>query len=95
MDGTFKTTPPHFTQLYTIHATRPEPPDNKPSKAVPLIFLLLPDKSEATYFRAFQQLNNLLAQWAPERIMVDYEKAAINALHRMGPTLKSLDVFFT
>jgi len=80
IDGTFKTAPPNFTQLYTIHGTRPVPPDNKPSKAVPLIFLLLPDKNKGTYLEVFQKLSTILPQWAPDRVMVDFERAAINAV---------------
>ena len=94
MDGTFKTTPPHFAQLYTIHGTRPVPPDDKPSKAVPLLFMLLPDKNESTYRRVFQQVVTFLPQWAPERAMVDFERAAINALQIQWPNLQVTGCFF-
>lgn len=94
MDGTFKTTPPHFHQLYTIHGTRLELPERKPGKAVPAIFMLLPDKTEATYQRAFNQLSLLLPGWAPYRVMLDFERAAINAVRALWPNSLITGCFF-
>ena len=42
LDGTFKTVPTIFSQLYTIHALIND-------RSVPLIYALLPDKSQTTY----------------------------------------------
>lgn len=43
-DGTFKVTPEQFYQLYTVHAT-------VNGVVVPMVYGLLPNKSEATYRR--------------------------------------------
>lgn len=94
MDGTFKTTPHHFLQLYTIHGTRLEAPSQKPGKAVPLIFFLLPDKTEATYRRAFTQLSLLLPGWVPDRMMLDFERAAFNAVRGQWPNSQINFCFF-
>ena len=86
MDGTFKTTPDHFQQLYSIHGTRLEGPDQKPGKAVPLLFLLLPDKTEGTYVRAFNRLSIVLPGWQPDRVMMDFavgDDAGQNASDRL------------
>ena len=94
MDGTFKTTPHHFLQLYTIHGTRLEGVDQKPGKAVPLIFFLFPNKTEGTYVRGFDQLSLLLPGWMPNRVMLDFERAAINAVQTRWPNSQVTCCFF-
>lgn len=94
MDGTFKTTPHLFVQLYTIHGTRLEAPHEKPGKAVPLVFFLLPDKAESTYRRAFHQLSVLVPGWEPDRVMLDFERASINALRAQWPNSQITCCFF-
>ena len=96
MDGTFKTTPQLFTQLYTIHGMRleGEVPNQKPSKTVPLIFFLLPDKAQSTYQRSFAYLAQLLPNWAPEFALLDFERAAINAAHEQWPMVEISGCFF-
>ncbi|XP_077297552.1 aminopeptidase N-like [Arctopsyche grandis] len=94
MDGTFKTAPPLFTQLYSIHGTRLEGTDQKPGKAVPLIFCLLPDKSGTTYNRLFSQLKMYIQDWEPNRVMMDFERAAINAVQNQWPNAQVTGCFF-
>ena len=72
-DGTFRVVPDLFTQLYTIHA-------EKDGVIFPCIYALLPNKTEATYDRLFMKLLEIEPSLNPLRIMVDFEKAAINAL---------------
>ena len=52
MDGTFDHTPALFKQLYTIHGTVRK-------SNVPCVYLWLPNKTEAGYLRAVQQLKKL------------------------------------
>ena len=70
IDGTFKTCPPHFTQLLTIHALYH-------GVYIPLVFFILPSKSVDSYTSAFQHLGNHCSQWGfqclPTRIFVDFE----------------------
>ncbi|XP_077294150.1 uncharacterized protein LOC143916777 [Arctopsyche grandis] len=94
MDGTFKTTPHLFTQLYTIHGTRLEGPDRKPGKAIPLVFLVLPNKNEETYVRAFHKLKTLLPGWEPDRVMMDFERAAINGFQTHWPRAQVTGCYF-
>lgn len=44
MDGTFKVTPSIFFQVYTIHVMYKD-------AVVPLVYALLPNKTEETYQR--------------------------------------------
>ena len=72
-DGTFKIVPEQFFQLYTIHA-------EKDSMIIPCVYALLTNKSESTYKKLFRKLLDIRPELNPFFIMVDFEKAAINAL---------------
>ena len=73
-DGTFKVVPDLFFQLYTIHA-------EKEGMVIPRVYALLLNKQESTYDSVFQKLLEIEpAQLNPFTVMVDFEKAAINAL---------------
>ena len=72
-DGTFSVVPDLFTQLYTIHA-------EKDGVIFPCIYALLPDKTEAIYDRLFKKLLEIEPSLNPFTIMIDFEKAAVNAL---------------
>ena len=83
MDGTFKTVPNIFRQLYSIHG-RVGTDEN--SQIVPLVYALMSRKSEECYRGLFQGLvdfgdeNGVLLR--PQFILTDFERAAINATRR-------------
>ena len=77
-DGTFKVAPEVFYQAYTIHATIE-------SSAVPCVYALLPNKTRLTYERMWTELKDLGEVLNPERLMTDFEKAAINAFTAAFP----------
>lgn len=80
MDGTFKTVPTLFRQLYTIHG-RVGGNDN--SRIMPLIYALMSSKSRECYERLFQDLIDFSDEYdihlRPQFILTDFEQAAINA----------------
>ena len=76
MDGTFKIVPQLFFQLYTVHVLHN-------GGTVPCVYALLPRKEEATYEHLFREIKSLAPQAAPSSIMLDFEKAAINAAGRI------------
>lgn len=86
-DGTFKTVPPLFRQLYTIHGVQYH-------NVIPSIFALLPNKAEDTYNRLLEELKNRRPGLDPETIMTDFESAAVNAFHQQFPNLTSRGCFF-
>jgi hypothetical protein len=57
---------------------------------IPCVFALLPCKTEYVYTRLFAAVQNILSQngniWMPERIMMDFEAAAILAVRRIFTT---------
>ncbi|EDS32851.1 conserved hypothetical protein [Culex quinquefasciatus] len=54
MDGTFVTAPTNFAQVFSIHSNINE---GNVRRFVPLVFMLLPRKNEATYKTAFEGLS--------------------------------------
>lgn len=71
-DGTFDKVPQMFFQLYTWHA-------RIGNSYPPCVYFLLQNKSVATYERMFFIIKQLIPDFAPEKILLDFEKAAINA----------------
>ena len=71
-DWTFKVAPQQFNQLYTINA-------EKDGYVFPRIYLLVTKKDELTYRKIIRKLVELEPELVPSYIMVDFEKAAINA----------------
>ena len=82
IDGTFKCCPRFFFQLYTIHGC-------KNGNYVPLVYCLLPSKSEACYIKMWSLLldycRNKGLTLQPEVIHVDFEKAMHNAVNFLFP----------
>ena len=82
MDGTFKYCTRYFYQLYTIHGYCS-------GNYVPLVFMLLPGKSETTYRESFSMLIRECAEreyvLKPDIIHVDFEVAVINVVQDLFP----------
>ncbi|KAH7718010.1 hypothetical protein AAVH_14521 [Aphelenchoides avenae] len=79
-DGTFWCTPRLFDSLYTVHA-------NIGSSSVPGAYMLLQNRTEATYTRALRALVRYgnLQGVAPSTFMHDFELAAILAIKAVFP----------
>uniref|UniRef100_A0A6P7GGP6 Uncharacterized protein LOC114342346 isoform X2 n=1 Tax=Diabrotica virgifera virgifera TaxID=50390 RepID=A0A6P7GGP6_DIAVI len=90
MDGTFKSCPEIFTQIYTIHGVVID------RKSLPLIFAYLPAKNQLTYKTLLQTVKenlplpqpNAPEEVFPQYIITDFEKAAINAIRDVSPEPK-------
>ncbi len=71
-DGTFKTVPRLFHQLYTLHVTLGS---GDTEETVPVIYALLPDKRKETYRDLFMQVNancqNFGLEFNPQKIRLD------------------------
>ena len=77
-DGTFDSAPEGY-QLYTIHVIVDQ------SKTIPVVYCIAKNKDEATYNRILSFLKECQDDLDPLSIMVDFEKAAINAIKRQFP----------
>lgn len=85
VDGTFKSCPKFYCQLFTIHCMRK-------NSYIPLVYFLLPSKTINCYVNAFQHLveeckkNNL--QFNPLRVYADFEKAIHTAATTVWPYIQ-------
>lgn len=95
MDGTFKTVPTIFRQLYTIHGCVG---GNENSRILPLVYALMSRKSEGCYRRLFQDLIDFGDEYdihlRPQFILTDFEQAAINAASREFQNVQNKGCFF-
>lgn len=84
VDGTFKSCPKYFTQIFTLHGFVND-------LYIPLVFFLLPDKSTNTYTNMFKALvekcesHNL--HLCPNEMYIDFEVAIHNAARIVWPTI--------
>ena len=74
-DGTFKSAPALFAQLYTVHGSLQ-------GFILPGIYALLPNKSKKTYKQLWTIIKTLIGAddtWEAPTLLVDFEKAAYDA----------------
>ena len=86
-DGTFKTVPLLFYQLYTIHGFQ----DNI---AIPLVYALLPNKSEPSYDALLEKIKINTNFSSPSYITLDFEPAMIKACKQQFPSVVLKGCFF-
>ena len=86
-NGTFKTVPHLFYQLYTLHGIQV-------NSSIPLLYVLLPGKTEATHVRLLQQVKQLQPDASPETIMTDFEPAIVSASRQEFPMARHRGCFF-
>ncbi|KAI6659606.1 hypothetical protein LOD99_14529 [Oopsacas minuta] len=84
-DGTFKTAPPFFAQVYVVHGLRGGDDPMKTGHLLPSLFVLLPNKTENTYRRVWEQIHLLCPLVQPEQILLHFEKGAINSFEHVWP----------
>lgn len=86
-DGTFKTVPSLFLQLYTIHV-------KIESSVVPAVYALLPNKTFITYNNLISYLRIYNHNLNPQRIVMDFEQGAIGAFKSNFPNSQVNGCFF-
>ena len=84
-DGTFKTAPPPYVQLYTLHGVVRD-------RRIPLVFALLTSKNTQAYVRVLRIIDRFLrhnhqVHFTPQRIIVDFELGFINAVNAEIPAV--------
>ncbi len=85
-DGTFKLSPDFYYQIYTIHV-------ELKGFSPPCFYSFLPNKTEKTYQRLLTSLLTLINP-DPDRILVDFETAAINAFTKTFPQASIKGCYF-
>lgn len=90
-DGTFYCVPQHHYQLYSLHVDIGS--NENVTNVVPVIFALLPNKSEQTYVRLFELIKNKLSVEMPT-FKCDFETAVMKAVKRVFPNCKISGCFY-
>jgi hypothetical protein len=82
MDGTFYSSPQHFSQLYTLHGMFKF---GNNERMFPLLYVLLPGKTRDIYLRMFSLIkvaaDSHNMTFNPNHFHIDFEKSVINALN--------------
>ncbi|XP_044588808.1 uncharacterized protein LOC123267990 [Cotesia glomerata] len=86
-DGTFKSVPGIFNQLYSIYGY-------KDGKSLPLVYMLAPDKSQCTYVNFLKILRQSLPNFIPNNMMIDFEEAFIGAFTKIHSGVKLSGCYF-
>ena len=93
-DGTFKTAPPLFSQVYCIHGLRGGPNPLQDGHLLPCLFILLPSKTEAIYARMWERIHLLCPTAEPTHMLMDFEIGAINSFRVEWPLTNVKGCFF-
>ncbi|KAE8738585.1 hypothetical protein FOCC_FOCC015931 [Frankliniella occidentalis] len=95
-DGTFKTVPDQFGQLYTIHGLVRDVASRR--YVFPLVFCLCVRKNEATYRRIWEAITEeatrLGKRFHVSIMMTDFELSAINVQRAMFPDVQNKGCLF-
>ena len=86
-DGTFKASPALFDQLFIVQGRFRD-------SILPLLYVLMPNRTQSSYNRVLTALGNLRPNLAPATIMSDFERASINAFHDSYPAAQQRGCFF-
>ncbi|KAI6654436.1 hypothetical protein LOD99_832 [Oopsacas minuta] len=93
-DGTFRTAPPLFAQVYVVHGPRGGDDPMKTGHLLPSLFVLLPNKTEAAYLRMWEQIRLLCPLAQPQQMLLDFEKGAITSFEHVWPNTVVKCCFF-
>jgi hypothetical protein len=90
-DGTFQITPRPFYQVYSLHVNLSD--NNKENQFIPLVYALLPNKTQNTYTRLYTILKEKLSLNI-DTFKCDFEVANINAVKQVFPEAKISGCFY-
>ena len=88
-DGTFKTAPPPFSQVFIIHAKWQDS-----HHTITCVYACLPNKKQRTYVAMLREIRRLVNDVAPESFGCDFEQALINAITTVFPAAIIYGCFF-
>lgn len=92
LDGTFKTCPKIFTQIFTVHGTLND-------VVLPLVYALLPNKTTESYQAVLRSISGKCLELGfpalrPQSVMSDFELGIINSVRQIFPRSIILLCFF-
>lgn len=98
LDGTFKTAPSIFAQVFTIMGSRKRA-GHEEEVAVPLVYALLTGKKTELYKEVLEVVKDAVARFNvprcnPMKVMTDFELAIINAVSEVFPNVPVSGCYF-
>ncbi|XP_018494087.1 uncharacterized protein LOC108863896 [Galendromus occidentalis] len=87
VDGTFSLSPPTFSQIFVVLAERSQ-------CVLPVAYALLPNKTAETYTRALSLLKNAWPALSPLAVVMDFERAVMNAVRSVFSSDTRMDGCF-
>ena len=91
LDGTFKSCPPQYAQLYSIHGLLD-------GHVVPLVYVLLANKTRTMYFNMFTVIRNAMSKLGlvlnPDNIVGDFELSFIDVVKQHFTRSRHIGCFF-
>lgn len=84
-DGTFKSCPSPFIQLYSIHGDLGSTVNH--TNIVPLVYALMSDKKMESDIILFSMIKSQIPDWDPKKYKTDYERAAMKAFTTVFPSV--------
>ncbi|XP_063394302.1 uncharacterized protein LOC134679329 [Cydia fagiglandana] len=85
-DGTFKSCPKPFAQLYVIHGDLGSTENS--TNIIPLVYAMLSSKTKHIYETLFHLIKSRIPDWQPEKYKTDYEEAAMQAVTHVFPDIE-------
>jgi len=90
-DGTFKSSPPLFKQIFSVHGVKSE-------VTLPLVYGLLPNKEQDSYTRFLSAMETLATSeqvaFQPKSILTDFEAGCLNAFEEVFPGAERRGCYF-
>lgn len=95
MDGTFKSCPFPFTQLFSIHGDLGS--DSTKNNVLPLLYAFMSHKSAKAYTILWDLIKVQIPDWDPKKVNVDFEEATISSLlaYHEGVVINGCHYHFT
>ena len=87
LDGTFKSNPVQFMQLYTVHGLTNH-------RNIVRAYALLPNKWRATYVEMSTEVQWLTHNAIPHSLMTDFESSMLSALNQIYPGIPQVGCLF-
>ncbi|KAL4085447.1 hypothetical protein QTP88_027305 [Uroleucon formosanum] len=83
VDGTFKSSSKQFHQVYTVHIDIGS--TNDEINVIPVIYILLPNKTKIVYERLFSMMKTHIPKFNPESFTLDFEISTIQSIKQIFP----------
>ncbi|KAL0884030.1 hypothetical protein ABMA27_016064 [Loxostege sticticalis] len=93
MDGTFKSCPLPFKQIFSVHGDIGS--DCNQINIIPLLYAFMSHQTEEAYSILFDLIKSQIPNWTPHKVTIDFEVATMKALSKLNATVKGCQYHFS